>query len=69
MEKIVFHVEGMSCSHCVRSIEGALNELEGVCHSKVDLTNKTVEVMFEATKVKVDKLTEAIEDTGYQVVA
>jgi len=37
METKIFNVEGMSCDHCISSIEGALNKLDGVCHSKVNL--------------------------------
>lgn len=69
METIIFNVEGMSCGHCVSSIEGALNGVDGVCHSKVSLADKTVEVRYETAKVEVDQLREAIEDAGYQVAA
>ena len=61
METIILNVEGMSCNHCVGKIEGALNKLEGVCHSKVSLADNT--------KIDVNALEEAIVDTGYQVVA
>ncbi|HRT82311.1 MAG TPA: cation transporter, partial [Oscillospiraceae bacterium] len=45
MEKTVIKVEGMSCGHCVKAVEGALNELDGVLSAKVDLeaANVTVE--------------------------
>lgn len=69
METIVFNVEGMSCTHCVSSIEGALNELEGVRHSKADLTNNSVEVKYETTKIELDKIKGIIEETGYQVIS
>lgn len=69
METIIFHVEGMSCNHCVNSIQGALKELDGVCHSKVSLDDKTVEVIYENAKFEVDALKEAIIETGYQVIA
>lgn len=69
METIILNVEGMSCNHCVGKIEGALNKLEGVCHSKVSLADNTVEVMYEPSKIDVNALEEAIVDTGYQVVA
>ena len=69
METITFNVEGMSCAHCVSSIEGAVNELEGVCHSKANLNNNTVEVMYDGSKIEVGRLKEVVEDTGYQVVS
>lgn len=69
METIIYNVEGMSCNHCITSIEGALNRLEGVCHSKVILKDNTVEVMYEPSKINADQLKEVITDTGYEVVA
>ncbi|CAM3544218.1 MULTISPECIES: copper ion binding protein [Brevibacillus] len=66
MKKVTLHVEGMSCQHCVNSIEGAL-KLIGV-EGKVDLTTNTVEVSFDEEKIKMDAIKEAIEEQGYEVV-
>lgn len=65
MKHVKLTVEGMSCNHCVVSIEGAVKELGAV--GKVDLTNKTVDVTFDDAQVSLDKIKEAIEDQGYDV--
>lgn len=66
MENIKLQVEGMSCQHCVNSVEGALKEM-GVA-GKVDLQNKTVDISFDTSKTSIEKIKAAIEDQGYDVV-
>lgn len=67
MEKVQLQVEGVSCHHCVRSIEGALGKLAGVANTSVNLKAKTVDVEFDAAKTNVNKIKETIEDQGYAV--
>ncbi len=68
MEKAVLKVEGMSCGHCVKAVEGALSELDGVLNAQVDLEAKTASVEYDAAKVSVDAMKAAVEDQGYDVV-
>ncbi|MCA4756930.1 heavy-metal-associated domain-containing protein [Mycolicibacterium fortuitum] len=65
MKNLTLEVEGMSCQHCVNSIEGALKEI-GV-NGKVDLINNTVDVLFDEGHVKIEQIKEAIEEQGYEV--
>jgi len=58
-------VEGMSCNHCVSSIEGALKDIGS--KGKVDLARHIVFVEFDEKKVSLDQIKEAIEDQGYEV--
>lgn len=67
MEKITLKVQGMSCGHCVKSIEGGVGELAGVNQVKVKLENAQVEVSFNESQVSLDKIKETIEDQGYEV--
>ncbi|EOS54515.1 copper ion binding protein [Paenibacillus barengoltzii] len=66
MQNITLTVEGMSCNHCVKSVEGAVAGLGAT--GKVDLAARKVEVTFDETKVTVDQIKAAIEDQGYDVV-
>ena len=59
-------VKGMSCQHCVQSVEKAVKEVGG--SAKVDLSSGSVTVEFD-NGVSLDKIKEAIEDQGYDVVA
>jgi copper chaperone len=65
MENVVLQVEGMSCGHCVNSVEGALKNLGTA--AKVDLASKSVSVDFDENKVTLAAIKEAIEDQGYEV--
>lgn len=67
MEKVNLQVEGMSCGHCVKAVEGSVGELAGVSTVKVDLENKSVAVEFDASKVSLDTIKETIDDQGYDV--
>lgn len=61
-------VEGMSCSHCENSVKKAVGALNGVKGVEVDLKAKKVTIEFDAEKVNVGTIKEAIEDQGYDVI-
>ncbi|TLS50971.1 heavy-metal-associated domain-containing protein [Paenibacillus antri] len=66
MTSITFQVKGMSCNHCVKSIEGALRDVGAT--GKVDLAQGTVTVQYEEGKLSEASLKETIEEQGYDVV-
>ncbi|HBP26024.1 MAG TPA: heavy metal transport/detoxification protein [Acholeplasmatales bacterium] len=59
-------IEGMSCQHCVKRIDKALNALKGV-QATVSLENKSAELNL---KKEIDEklIRSAIEDLGYKVL-
>ncbi|SDM15147.1 copper chaperone CopZ [Bacillus sp. OK048] len=67
MEKVTLNVQGMSCDHCVKAVEGSVGELNGVSTVKVNLKAKTVDVEFNTQEVTLDKIKETIDDQGYDV--
>lgn len=67
MQTITLNVAGMSCNHCVNSIEGALGKLAGVNSSKVDLSANQVTVTYDESAVTLEQVKETIEDQGYDV--
>ena len=64
--KKVLKVTGMSCEHCVNSIESNVGQLRGVSSVKVDLTNNEVSVEFDNEET-LKQIKETIEDQGYDV--
>lgn len=60
-------IEGMTCAHCVKHVEEALKELDGVISAKADLESKVaiVELNKDITD---DTFIEAIDEVGYEVV-
>lgn len=65
MRKETLNVEGMSCEHCVRAIEGAVKQLGAA--GKVDLAGRTVTVEYDEAIVTQAAIIESIEDQGYDV--
>jgi copper chaperone len=65
MQNVTLKVEGMSCGHCVSSVEGALAKIGAL--GKVDLANKSVFIEYEDAKLTLKSLEDAIEDQGYDV--
>lgn len=59
-------IEGMSCQHCVKRIEKALNALKGV-QATLSLENKSARLIL---KKEIDEklIRSAIEDLGYKVI-
>jgi copper chaperone len=68
MTTTTLDVKGMSCSHCVNAIESALKELNGVESFNVDLNGNQVTLSYDEEVVQIEKVKEAIEEEGYDVV-
>lgn len=67
MERVTLDINGMSCGHCVRAVEGALKELTGVAIEQVKVGQATV--TFDPALASRDRISQAIEDSGYGVTA
>lgn len=65
MKTITLQVEGMSCGHCVNSIEGALKTIGA--EGKVDLAKKSVDITYDEARLTLDAIKDAIEEQGYDV--
>lgn len=68
MPTTVISVPEVHCGHCVSSIEGALNPLDGVRSATVSLEDTNVTVDHDDTVTR-DQLVTEIEDQGYEVPA
>ena len=67
MEKVTLNVEGMSCGHCVKAVEGSVGKLTGISNVKVHLENGTVDIEYNNEEVSLDAIKETIDDQGYDV--
>jgi copper chaperone len=65
MQHATLQVNGMSCQHCVNSIEKAVKEIGG--SDSVDLKSNTVTVEYDENKLSLDAVKEAIEEQGYDI--
>ena len=62
----VLDVSAMSCPSCVRHIDGALCEIEGVRGVEVRLREGKVLVTHDPGIVPVSALVEALREAGYE---
>lgn len=60
-------VKGMSCNHCVKSVEGSVGNLTGVSSVKVDLSRGEVSVDYDNTTTSLEQIKETIEEQGYDI--
>ena len=66
MKKKIY-IEGMSCGHCSGRVEKALKEQEEIKDVVVDLEGKNAVIELNQDLAD-EKITEIIDDIGYDVV-
>ena len=64
MKKVDLQVQGMSCGHCVKAVEDALRQVDGVRRFEVAIGKASVECEERVTR---DALVAALQDAGYEV--
>ena len=67
MQNVTLNVQGMSCGHCVNSVEKSVGALAGVEQVKVNLADGLVDVAFDEAQVSIAHIKETIDDQGYEV--
>ncbi len=58
-------VNGMSCQHCVASVQQALEEIPGISHVTVDLDKKLVSYDGD---VGIEVVAKALSNIGFEAV-
>ncbi len=66
-EKKIFSVKGMTCSHCVATVEKALKAVSGVVDYQVSLDEARAVVAYEPEVTDVTKIEAALKETGYEI--
>jgi len=66
--KKIYPIKGMHCASCVRVIERALSEVEGVSESNVNLATEQATVTYDSDKVTESILSSAVSQVGYQII-
>ena len=65
-KEIVLEVMGMTCPSCVRHVNAALADLDGVGKVEVRLRDGKVVVQYDPERVQVSALIEALSEAGYE---
>ncbi|MEX2570808.1 MAG: cation transporter [Gemmatimonadota bacterium] len=66
MKTTRLQVSGMTCGHCVSTVESALRKQRGVRNATVHLENGAAEVEYDETAVVPEQLIAAVGEEGYQ---
>lgn len=69
MSSTTLTIPGIHCDHCKSSIEGALNQLDGVHSAEVSVDERTVAVEYDESAVDVAAIKDAIIEQGYDLPA
>ena len=67
MQKLVLHIEGMSCGHCLNAVTKALSGLEGVRVDSVRIGRADVD--YDPAKQSRESIVAAVEAAGYRAMA
>lgn len=67
MERVTLTIDGMTCGHCVGSVDRALKELAGVTVEQVRIGQATVS--YDPATASTAQIAQAIQDEGYSVTA
>jgi len=65
MNEVTYTISGMSCEHCVKAVENALKEIEGVTVRNVEIGRAVV--AYDDGQVKGAEVVAALEEEGYTV--
>lgn len=65
--KKILDIGGMSCTACAKAVERATKKLEGVTESSVNYATEKLTIDFDAGKVSIEDIKNAVEKAGYTV--
>jgi copper chaperone CopZ len=65
MVRTTLAIEGMSCGHCVRAVNDALQALDGV--QVEETTIGSARIVYDAGRVRPDQIVDAVQREGYKV--
>lgn len=65
--KMIFSVEGMSCSSCAQTVEKALRGIKGVKQASVNFTDKKAIVKYDSAITETDQFAKQIKLAGYEI--
>ncbi len=67
LERVTLSTPGISCGHCVMTIEEEVGALPGVSRIAADVDSKRVDVTFDPSQITLDQIEKALAEAGYPV--
>lgn len=68
IKKIKIKISGMTCAVCAKTIEKALNNMDGVKGAAVNLVDQSADVDYDPEIVSIEEIGRKIEKLGFDVV-
>lgn len=68
-QKIELAIKGMTCAACVRRVEMALKNVDGVAEAVVNLSTERATVAYRAGLASIEQLKAAVSEAGYEAEA
>jgi len=65
MDRMILTIEGMTCNHCVQTVQRALSAVPGVQKAEVDLAQQKAFIEFE-DPLDLPAAIKAVEEEGYK---
>lgn len=65
MKKVIFKIIDMHCTSCAMTIDGDLEDTEGVKESKTNYAKAQTEVTFDPKKITEKEMLSIIKKSGY----
>jgi len=66
--EVTLRISGMTCDHCVKTVEKSIKALQGVSRIHVALAAQKAEIAYSPETVTLDQIKKAITEAGYQIV-
>lgn len=66
MARTRLNISGMTCNHCVSTVQHALDNVQGVRSARVDLDSGTAVVDYDDARADPREIATAVADAGYQ---
>jgi copper chaperone CopZ len=67
MQIATLSVPDITCGHCEKTITNALSPLEGAQSVRVDIPAKQVTLVFDETRLSLDRVREILSEEDYPV--
>ncbi|MBL0940107.1 MAG: heavy-metal-associated domain-containing protein [Gemmatimonadaceae bacterium] len=66
-QPLTLEIRGMTCGHCVKSVNAALSKVDGVTIDNVTIGSAAV--TFDPARTSANVIAEAVREEGYEVVS
>ncbi|ERJ12019.1 heavy metal translocating P-type ATPase [Haloplasma contractile] len=68
IREIIFPIVGMTCSSCANSLDGTLNNMDGVIDASVNFATEKAIVKYDTSKTNTSEIKSMIKRAGYEAL-